>query len=242
MKFKIRKWLPWLLVAVLLALAFYRIKLAPVPVITYAVKTGDIRSEVMGTGTLEARIKTTITPRIQERLAEVFVDQGDNVAKGQLLARLDVAEARQQVEIAEASLSAARATVERVRVDRERAEAVLRQSQLDHERATQLIAGKVAAQAEFDKSAEALHVAQADLRRSQAAITEAERQVLTAEKTLMFHKEHVGFTEMRSPYDGLITRRDRDPGGVVVPGASVLQLIATNDIWVSAWVRLQWQD
>lgn len=44
------------------------------------------------------------------------------------------------------------------------------------------------------------------------------------------------FTEMSSPYDGLVTRRDRDPGGVVVPGASVLQIVATNEIWVSAWV------
>lgn len=41
---------------------------------------------------------------------------------------------------------------------------------------------------------------------------------------------------MHSPYDGLITRRDRDPGGIVVPGASILQLVATNEIWVSAWV------
>jgi multidrug efflux pump subunit AcrA (membrane-fusion protein) len=48
----------------------------------------------MGTGTLEARVKTTISPRIQERLAEVFVDQGGTVQPGQLLARFDVAETR----------------------------------------------------------------------------------------------------------------------------------------------------
>ena len=41
---------------------------------------------------------------------------------------------------------------------------------------------------------------------------------------------------LRSPFDGLVTRRDRDPGGIVVPGASILQLVATNEIWVSAWV------
>jgi HlyD family secretion protein len=34
----------------------------------------------------------------------------------------------------------------------------------------------------------------------------------------------------------LIVRRDRDPGGVVVPGSSILQMMATNEIWVSAWV------
>ena len=96
----------------------------------------------MGTGTLEARVKTTISPRIQERLAEVLVDQGDIVKSGQLLARLDDAETKQQVAIAEATLAAARATVERVRSDEARAQAVLKQTQLDHRRSTELLAGQ----------------------------------------------------------------------------------------------------
>ena len=47
------------------------------PVTAHTIATGEVRGEVMGTGTLEARVKTTISPRIQERLAEVLVDQGD---------------------------------------------------------------------------------------------------------------------------------------------------------------------
>ena len=235
-RMRIRKVLPWLVVLAVVTFGVYRLKFSPTAVAAHTVATGEVRGEVMGTGTLEARIKTTISPRIQERLAEVLVDQGDYVKSGQLLARLDDSETRQEVAIAEATLSSARATVERVRADQARAEAVLRQSQLDHQRSTELLAGKIAAQADFDKSAEALHVAEADLKRSQLAIIEAERQVLTAEKNLLYQKEHLTFTEMRSPYDGLVTRRDRDPGGVVVPGASVLQLVATNEIWVSAWV------
>lgn len=234
--FFLRKVLPWLVVAAVLGFAVYRLKFSPMPVMAYTLRTGEARGEVMGTGTLEARVKTTISPRIQERLAEVLVDQGDAVRTGQLLARLDDAETKQQVAIAEATLSAARATVERVRADEARAEAVLKQAQLNHRRATDLLANKIAAQADFDKAAEALKVAEADLTRSRSAIIEAQSQVLTAEKTLLYQKEHLGFTEMRSPYDGLVTRRDRDPGGVVVPGASVLQVVATNEIWVSAWV------
>jgi HlyD family secretion protein len=46
----------------------------------------------------------------------------------------------------------------------------------------------------------------------------------------------MAFTELRSPYDGLVTRRDRDAGGIVVPGSSILQLVATDEIWISAWV------
>jgi len=195
-----------------------------------------VRGEVMGTGTLEARVRTTISPRIQERLAEVLVDQGDTVQAGQLLGRLDDAELRQQVAGTEAALAAARATVERVRADEGRAQAVLQQAQQDHRRSTELLAGKVASAADFDKTAENLRVAEADLKRAQAAITEAQSQTFTAEKLLLQRREQLAFTELRSPYAGLITRRDRDPGGMVVPGASLLQLVATNEIWVSAWV------
>ena len=104
----LRKSLPWVLVAVIGAFAVYRLKFSPTPVAVHTVATAEIRGEVMGTGTLEARVKTTISPRIQERLAEVLVDQGDPVKSGQLLARLDDAESRQQVAIAEATLGAAR--------------------------------------------------------------------------------------------------------------------------------------
>ena len=69
----LRKLLPWLIVAVVMAFAVYRLKFSPTPVMAHIVATGEVRGEVMGTGTLEARIKTTISPRIQERLAEVLV-------------------------------------------------------------------------------------------------------------------------------------------------------------------------
>jgi HlyD family secretion protein len=235
-RISVRKILPWLIAAVVISFAVYRLNFSPTPVTAYTIATGEVRGEVMGTGTLEARVKTTISPRIQERLAEVLVDQGDAVKSGQLVARLDDAETKQQVAIADATLIAARATVERVRSDEATAQAVLKQAQQDHQRSIELLAVKITSQADFDKTAETLHVAEADMKRAQSAIVEAESQVVTAEKTLLYQKEHLAFTEMHSPYDGLVTRRDRDPGGIVVPGSSILQLIATNEIWVSAWV------
>ncbi len=41
---------------------------------------------------------------------------------------------------------------------------------------------------------------------------------------------------MVAPFDGLIVRRTRDPGDVVVAGARVLSLISTDELWISAWV------
>ncbi len=213
-----------------------RLKLTPMPVETVAVRRETLVAEVLGTGTLEARVKTDLSPRLQERLAEVLVDQGDAVRAGQLLARLDDGELRRQVAVAEAALAAARAARERTRTEEARALAVLEQARLNHERGLALLATRVAAQADVDKAVEALHVAEADLQRARAAIVEAEKQVLTAERTLAWQRERLEFTRLTSPFDGLVVRRDRDPGGVVVPGSSLLRVVATNELWVSAWV------
>jgi RND family efflux transporter MFP subunit len=227
----------WLVALItVLILAVYWLKFKPVPVMAHTVANGELRGEVMGTGTLEARIKTTISPRILERLAEVFVDQGDTVKAGQLLARLDNAELRQQAAVAWASQAATRASVERISSDENRAKAVLQQARLQHKRLAELVADKAASQEELDKATADLSVAEADLKRSQSSITEVQKQALSAEKNLRLREEQLSFTEMHSPYDGLVVRRDRDPGVVVVPGSSILQLIDTREIWISAWV------
>jgi RND family efflux transporter MFP subunit len=217
-------------------LILYKVKLAPVPVIAHQVATGEIIGEVMGTGTLEARVKTTISPRIQERLVEVLADQGDAVKKDQLLARLDDAEANQQTAIAEATLAAARKTAERVRADLARSEAVLAQARLDAARLGELVVSRAVAQSDADKAVEALGIAEADLKRSNAAIAEADGQVIVAEKNLLYRKEQLAFTRIHAPYDGLVIRRDREPGDVLVPGASLMLMISPAEIWVSTWV------
>lgn len=234
-----RRWGPALKGAVGVALvgtAVYLAKFTPLPVVGHTVVTGPVITEVLGTGTLEARVQTTLSSRIQERLAEVLVDQNDTVKAGQLLARLDDGELRQQVAMAEAAHAAAQARAERIRVDEARAEAVARQARRDHERVAELLATRVSSPADLDKAAEQLDVAEADLRRAHAASREAESEVVTAAKTLAYQQERLGFTRIVSPYDGLVVRRDRDPGGVVVPGSSLLQLISTNELWIAAWV------
>ncbi len=193
-------------------------------------------AEIMGTGTLEARVRSTVSARIQERLMEVLADQGDTVKAGQLLAKLDDAEVTQQVAIAEASLNAAKKTATRVTADLERSEAVLKQARLDEQRLATLVKSSAVSQTEADKAGEALKVAEADLKRANAAIGEAESQVLVAEKTLLYRKEQLAFTRIVAPYDGLIIRRDREPGEMLVPGGALMEIISLKELWISAWV------
>lgn len=204
----------------------------------HSLRAADTASagEVFGTGTLEARVKTMVSARIQERLAEVLVDQGDVVKKGQLLAKLDDAELKQQAAIAEAALAAAKQTAQRVEADLARSQAVLNQARKDAKRLEGLLASNAVSQTDADKAAEALQVAEADLKRSNAAIAEAQGLVLVAQKTWLHRKEQLAFTQISAPYDGLIIRRDREPGELLVPGASLMELISLDELWIRAWV------
>jgi HlyD family secretion protein len=214
----------------------YRFRWASVPAEAQAVTTGPLTQEVPGTGTLEARVKATLSARIQERLAEVLVDQGDPVRSGQLVARLDDGELRQQVDLAAANLASAGATAERVAVDETRARAVEEQARTDLQRIQDLVRKKVSSESELDKATERMRIAEADVQRARAATLEARQQVRVSEATLAYHRERLAFTQIVSPFDGLVTRRDRDPGTIVLPGSSILQLVATNELWVSAWI------
>jgi len=224
------------IVAALAALVFYRVKLAPIMVSVVPIKHGPLEAEVLGAGTLIAHTRATVSPKIQGRLVALMVDQNDVVAKDQLLARLDDSDLREQQAIAQANLEAARAAYERAGADRKRAEAVRVRAKLEYDRQVQLQAKQFASESDLDKNRELLQIAEAEEVRAAAAVTEAQKQIVAAERMLEYQNTKLADTNIYSPFAGLIIRRDRDVGDIVVPGASILQLISTQDIWVSAWV------
>lgn len=226
----------WLLVLGVVSGAVYWFRFSPVAVLEHSVQSSEMVYEVMGTGTLEARVKSTISPKISGRIEKLLVDQGDRVQAGQLLVRLDDADLKQQVGIAQANLAAAQAALDRLQADDDRAAAVLEQARQSYERVKKLVAQKVATADEHDKAIEALRVAEAGQARARAALEEGRKQLVAAEKNLSYRQALLADAEVRAPYAGLVVRRFRDPGDIVVPGSPMLTLVSLEEIWVSAWV------
>ena len=230
------RWGKWVLVFVLAAAAVYWLRFRPVAVTGFAARQGEIVAEVMGTGTLEAKVQTVVSAKIPGRIAEMRADQGDQVQAGQLLLRLDDSEFRQQVEIARSTLDAAKATVERMQADAVRSQAVLEQARIEYRRREALFSSKSIAANEIDKRKEELKVADADLEKTKAAVVESRKNLVVAQNTVDYHLARLGDTLIAAPFDGLIIRRDRDPGDVVVPGTSIFLLTSTRSLWVRTWV------
>jgi HlyD family secretion protein len=230
----------WLLAKVVLAVAgvagvVYWLRFAPVAILKHTVGRGELVAEVMGTGTLETHYKATISPKISGLITEVSVDQGDHVKSGQALVKLDDRDFKRQVEGAEAGVAVAEAAVKRQEADRARAGAVLEQARRYLDRLDATGSGAVS-QVDRDRATEALAVAQAGIASADAVIVEGRKQLVAAERTVEFQRTRLSDTTITAPCDGLIVRRDRDPGNVVVPGSSILSLISLSEIWVSAWV------
>src|ERR1035437_5876247 len=223
-------------VAALAGLVVYKMYFAPVSVQVQKVATGTVVAEVMGTGTLEARVRTSISPKISGRLVQLLVDQGDRVTKGQLLATLDDGDLKQQVEVAKAELAMTRASVDRTAMDIVRAEATALMARSELKRVSQLRESKTVSINEMEQATERRDVAEADTKHAQLAKVEAEKAVIKAQESLRYYQERLADTKIVAPFDGLVVRRSRDPGDIAVPGTAILDVISTDELWVSAWV------
>jgi RND family efflux transporter MFP subunit len=237
-------WLPrrlWqafrlLILAAIVTGIVYWVKFSPVSVAEHQVGTGEIVAEVMGTGTLEAHFKSTISPRISGRIREALVDMGDSVTAGELLVRLDDVDMKPQVEIAQASVVVSQAALDRLQADRGQALAVLEQTTADHKRGLELLPQRALSQSDLEKITADWKIAQAGVARTDAALIEGRKQLIAAETNLTYRKALLGDTEIMAPFDGLIVQRQRDPGDIAVPGSVILSLISTKELWITAWV------
>jgi RND family efflux transporter MFP subunit len=237
-------WLPrrlWQAFKLLLLLAIvagivYWFKFSPISVAEHRVETGEIVAEVMGTGTLEAHFKSTISPRISGRIQEVLVDMGDSVTAGKLLVKLDDVDMKPQVEIAQASVVVSQAALDRLQADRSQATAVLEQTEAEYKRARNLLSKRAISQSDLDKATAEWKTAQAGVARTDAALVEGRKQLIAAETNLAYRKALLGDTKIVAPSDGLIVQRQRDPGDIAVPGSAILSLISTKELWITAWV------
>ncbi len=189
----------------------------------------------MGNGRLEST-EVQIASKVPGRLAEVLVDEGDKVTRGQLLARIDT-------RTMEAQRSQAEAEVLRARENYAAAQASvqLRQSELllasqELKRVREIYQRKFASQqlldqqqARYDTATSAVVAARAQLAAIKAAIGTAEAQVaqLTSE---------IDDSSLRAPIDGIIQLRLAEPGEVLGAGGRVLMLIDPSDQYMNLYL------
>jgi membrane fusion protein (multidrug efflux system) len=88
---------------------------AAVPVVVAKVTSEPFTEKLEALGTAKANESVEITPTVEERIVEIFFEDGDIVNNGQVLVKLDDSEARFRLAEAKATLREQRKQFERIR-------------------------------------------------------------------------------------------------------------------------------
>ena len=197
-----------------------------VTVVRAAVRSFEDRLYV--SGTLVAREEAMVGPQIDGlRITEVLADDGDRVAKGQVLARLDRTQLDALTGESDAALARADAAIAQAQNAVAQFDATNAQAQADFGRAKQLEAG-VISQSAMDQRASAARAASAQLAgaRSALAVAEADRKSQLAQRHEL--DVRIARTEVRAPVAGVVSRRSARIGALAMNAGDALFRIIQN--------------
>lgn len=162
---------------------------AAAPVKVYRVKRQRISENLSYTGLIEAWNKNNITPDVGGKIAKIYVEEGERVQKGQLLAELDTKAIRLQLEQAEAAYAVA--------------EASQRDAQRTRERMERLKSENAVSQQQYEQVTLAFDAAEAQLQQARAALNLA--------------NHNLDVSIMKAPFNGVIASKNAEVGDVINP-------------------------
>ncbi len=219
------------------------------------VEKGDLAKSVVATGKIEPITKVEIKCKASGIVKKLYVEYGDRVKQGQLLAQLDKAEIQAQVaqsqaglEAAEANLTSSKADFERAKVDAEGPDVPLLKRAYD--RAEGMAKDGVVsvsalddAQKNYEMSLNKQNVAKAQVTVLKAKVAQAQANVAQDQANLKQLEEQLSYTDIVSPIDGIVLSRDVEIGdavsSILVLGSTatlVMTLGDTSEVYVKGKV------
>ena len=165
--------------------------------------SGGSTSVLDATGYVTARRMATVSSKITGKVKDVFIEEGQHVDAGYVMATLDPVDADAQRRLADSQVAAARSQIGSV-------QAQLRQAEADAARYQQLASRKLVARSQLDQ-----FVAQRDALRAQ--LQTAQRNVQVASDEARIAGNGVDNTVVRAPFAGVVIAKSAQPGEIVSP-------------------------
>jgi HlyD family secretion protein len=211
-------------------------------------------------GTVDAR-EVALGFQVGGRLQALHVDEGVAVRTGQPMAGLEPADYQLALQRAEAELESARMTlaalvagtraqelkVAEAAVTQARSE--LQYAQSEVKRLTALLAKNLASQEQLDQSQLRLNIDKSALDQARHKlellregprkqdIDRAKADLAARQAALDTARRQLGYTQLLSPVDGIVSLRLAEEGEVLAAGQPVLRVTELGKPWVRAWLR-----
>lgn len=228
------KWLSgWRLLTgvVLLAGVGWGIKhyyFAPPPapqVITAKVAVDDIEDTVLASGTIQADKEVSVGAQVSGQIKRLYVDLGDQVKKGQLVAEIDSTTQNNTLRNAEAQVALLNAQ-RRAKV------ALLKQAELALKRKQDLLKLDAGSKADLEDAEATMATTSADIGALDAQIRQASISVDTA-------RVNLGYTRITAPIDGVVIAVIAEEGrtvNAIQSAPSIIKLAKLDQVQIKAQI------
>jgi len=210
-------------------------------------------------GNIEAH-ESVVGFKVQGRLVELPVEEGQEVKAGDLLARLDRNDYRQQVDIDEASAGTrekelklalagsryqekksaeqamldAKADLELKKRDFKRTQALFEKDEVSAQVRDTADTNLKRARATFERARQNYDLVVEGTRKEQIAVDRA--NVRTARQALELSLIRLGYTDLTAPVSGVVEVRQAELGEVMAPGSPVVTIADLDHLWLRGYI------
>ena len=182
---------------------------------TVTLELSTIADQVRSYGTVKAQDLVSVSPQVSNRLTNIYVDLGDEVEQGELMAKIYDKTFRDQLNQAEAQLA--------------QSLIALRRDSAQFERQRQLLDRELVSESDYE-------IALATYRNSMA-------QVESARASLTQAQENFNFTEVRAPVSGVVVSRSLEEGDLAPSGQTLFELASDSGFETRIFLPVQdWQS
>lgn len=191
---------------------------------------------VTGVGTLEAKEIIILAPKTTAKISALYADEGDRVQKGEVLARMELAELignkaenSAQIDKSYAQMASQKALIEDLKAKKELADSTLKRYQ-------NLSKGGFITQAELDSAIASAQSAHALLVSAQEGLMQSRHEIERARGSLHAIEAKISDLILQSPIDGIVISRDAEVGSTIGFGSSVFRLANLNTVWAKVYI------
>jgi|SRR6516162_1654068 len=186
------------------------------------VRRGDLARALAVTAEFRPYQEIDVHAKVAGYVKRIYVDVGDRVKAGQLIAILEIPELQDEVQTAEASVSKSQEEIRRAQADLERAKSVHEVAHVAYSRLADVSKTRpgLVAQQEIDDALGRDRVAEAQVATARASLSAAEQQLRVAQADREKVRTLFAYAQIKAPFTGVVTKRYADTGSMIQTGIS----------------------
>lgn len=210
------------------------------PVAVALVKRSPIVDTLTLSGAFQPYQEVDVHAKVAGYIRRIFVDVGDKVKEGQVLAVLEVPELKAQILGAEATIEHSQNAIRRAQSEIAQAQSAHSAAHFAYSRLKQASEARqgLIAEQELEDAQDKDKEAEAQVESANASLAEAESQLSISKAGSKQLAAMEAYTQITAPFDGVITKRYADTGSLIQAGtASDTQAMPV--VQLAEWSRLR---